>query len=174
MNLVDHHQSNSSYSLHPLLPSRSPADRLSLVLHLSARAMAEVAATTLLCEYCWNDVRGKVSCYICTTPMVPTIRCRALECIADVLLDSAHEAHETTALVGDVVKTALVGDVKFMSGIVPDGVHETRDSDETALIGDVDESRAEASDYQGGGEQSVLLETATVGVTAPVQQMALA
>ena len=77
----------------------------------------------LFCEYCWNDVRGKVSCYVCITPMVPTIRCRALELIADIMLDSAHEACE---------------------------------SDQTALIGDVDESRAEASGNKGGGEESAL------------------
>ena len=80
----------------------------------------------LLCEYCWNDVRGKVSCYVCTTPMVPTIRCRALEFIADIMLDSAHEAHNTN---------------------------------EMALVG-VAESRAEASGCPGGGEESLLLETA--------------
>ena len=58
----------------------------------------------LLCDYCWNDSRGKVSCYVCTTPMVPTIRCRALEFIADIVLDSVHEAYDTdqTALVGEV------------------------------------------------------------------------
>ena len=84
-------------------------------------------------------MRGKVSCYVCTTPMVPTIRCRALELIAGIVLDSAHEA---------------------------------RDSDETTLVGQVAGSRAEASGYQGGGEGSVLLDTAAVGVTAPAEQMA--
>ena len=93
----------------------------------------------LLCDFCWNDVRGKVSCYVCTTPMVPTIRCRELELIAGLVLDSAHEA---------------------------------RDSDETALVGEVAESRAEASGYLGGGKESVLVETAAVGVTAPAEQMA--
>ena len=82
---------------------------------------------------------GQVSCYVCTTPMVPTIRCRALELIADVLLDSAHEA---------------------------------RDSDETVHVGEVAESRAKASGCPGGGEESVLLDTAAVGVTAPAEQMA--
>ena len=71
--------------------------------------------------------------------MVPTIRCRALELIADMVLDSAPEAHDTN---------------------------------KTALVGEVAESRAEASGYQGGGEQSVLLETAAVGVAAPAGQMA--
>ena len=56
-------------------------------------------------------MRGKISCYICITPMVPTIRCWALECIADIILDS---------------------------------VPETRDNEETTLVGDVAESRAEA------------------------------
>ena len=89
---------------------------------------------------CWNDVRGKVSCYVCITPMVPTIRCRALEYISAVVLDSVHEA---------------------------------RDSDETALIRDVvDESRAGASGCQGGGEESVLLETAAVGVTITAERIA--
>ena len=92
----------------------------------------------LLCECCRNDVRGKVSCYVCTTPMVSTIRCRALELIAGIVLDSAHEA---------------------------------RDFDETALVGDVDESRAEASGIEGGGEEYVPLETAAVGVTAPAEQI---
>ena len=35
-----------------------------------------------------------------------------------------------------------------------------RDSDTTTLIGDVNESQAQASGYQGGGDESVLLETA--------------
>ena len=74
----------------------------------------------LLCEYCWNDVRGKVSCYVCTTPMFPTIRCRALEMIAGIVVDSAHEA---------------------------------RDSDEAALVGEVAESRAEASASASQGAQ---------------------
>ena len=73
----------------------------------------------MLCEYCWKDSRGKVSCYVCTTPMVPTIRCRALEVISDIVLD---------------------------------GVHEARDTDKTALVRDVAESRAEASGNQGNGD----------------------
>ena len=48
-------------------------------------------------------------------------------------------------------------------------MHETRDSDEMALIRDVGESRTEASGYQGGGEESVPLETALVVVTAPAE-----
>ena len=52
----------------------------------------------------------------------------------------------------------LIADIMF------DSAHEARD---------VAESRAEAaSGNQGGGEQSVLLETAAVGVTAPAEQMA--
>ena len=51
-------------------------------------------------------------------------------------------------------------------------MHEACNSDETALIGDVDESRAEASGCQGGGEESVLVDTAAVGITAPAEQMA--
>ena len=50
-------------------------------------------------------------------------------------------------------------------------MHEARDSDETALIGDVAESRAEASGNQDGGEESVLLETAAVGVTAVMTRL---
>ena len=56
-------------------------------------------------------------------------------------------------------------------------VNEVPGSEETALIGDVphkdiDKSRAEASGCQGGGEESVLLDTAAVGVTTPAEQMA--
>ena len=40
------------------------------------------------------------------------------------------------------------------------------------LAGDVAESRAEASGYHGGGEGSVLVDTAAVGVTAPAELMA--
>ena len=70
--------------------------------------------------------------------MVPTIRCRALEFIADIMINSAHEGHNT---------------------------------DRTALVG-VAESQAEASGCPGGGKESLLLETAAVGVAAPAEQMA--
>ena len=59
-----------------------------------------------------------------------------------------------------------------ISSIVLDSAHEARDSDETALVGDITESRAEASGNQGGGEESVCLESAAVGVTASAEQMA--
>ena len=28
----------------------------------------------LLCDYCWKDAKGKVSCYVCITPMAPIRR----------------------------------------------------------------------------------------------------
>ena len=56
--------------------------------------------------------------------------------------------------------------------IVLDSVHKARDSDEKVLVRDIAESRAQASGNQGGGEESVLFETAAVGVTAPAEQMA--
>ena len=45
-------------------------------------------------------------------------------------------------------------------------------SDETALIRDVDKSQAEALGNQGFCEESLLLETAAVSVTAPTEQTA--
>ena len=54
-----------------------------------------------------------------------------------------------------------------------DSVLEARDCDKTALVGDVAGSRAETSGNQGGGgEESVLLESAVVGVTTPAEQVA--
>ena len=51
-----------------------------------------------------------------------------------------------------------------------DSVNEAHDPNKTALIWDVDDkSRAEASGDQGSSEESVLLDTAAVGVMAPAE-----
>ena len=62
--------------------------------------------------------------------------------------------------------------LEFISSIVLDSVHEARNSYESALVGKVDKSRAEASGCQGSGEEFELVNTAALGVTGPAEQMA--